>query len=128
MEALSQVIGKPAVEGGRKAKWTDLVLARERVAGAPSPSEGSSSPAKPSLLPGATGAQDFAGVATRPGAQRRQSDRRPVAKSAPTSPMKGPPMSRPPPPPNGAVARPRTPPMAPRSAHRSRDAVKSMIF
>ena len=123
MRALSQVIGKPAaaVKEAKELRWTDLVLARERAAA------GSSSLVKPSPTVGGTEVKDF----TRPPPSRQLSERRPVPKSAPTSPMKNPappPMQRPPPPPTGTPARPRTPPMSQRSGHRSRDAVKSMIF
>ncbi|KAK3618728.1 Bud site selection protein bud4 [Elasticomyces elasticus] len=117
MKALSQVIGKPAVEAKKvEQRWTDLVLARERGTTASSGSEhGSSSPIKS----GGTDIKDFTRPPPPPAMQRQQSERKALpARSAPTSPMKG---YAPPP-------RARTPPMASRSGGRSRDAVKSMIF
>lgn len=134
MVALTQVVGK-ADQSQKASRWTDLVLARERAeggAGRPaSSSDGltsSSSPAKS----GGTDVRDF----TKPPAQpaRQSSYRKPVvaprlpSKSAPTSPAKQSPVKqgapRAPPP----ATRPRTPPMKARAGHRSRDAVKSMIF
>ncbi|KAK4503077.1 hypothetical protein PRZ48_006504 [Zasmidium cellare] len=114
MVALSQVIGKPDA-GKKAATWTDLVLARERAEGVTTPK-----------LPSTTEVRDF----TKPPAPaRKHSDRKPVSKSVPSSPMKGmPERSAPAPPVADDVARPNTPPMNPRRGHRSRDAVKSMIF
>ncbi|TKA81949.1 hypothetical protein B0A55_01937 [Friedmanniomyces simplex] len=146
MGALSQVIGKPVGEvrmkegeGEKGARWTEVVLARERAA-AGSASGGSSSelgsssssPIKPSPVTGGTEVKDF----TRPPPppmQRRQSDHRGKgflpSKSAPTSPMKGHSQGQ------GQghgqmplAQRARTPPMASRAGGRSREAVKSMIF
>ncbi|KAK5687082.1 Bud site selection protein bud4 [Elasticomyces elasticus] len=117
MKALSQVIGKPAVEAKKsEQRWTDLVLARERGTNASSSSEhGSSSPIKS----GGTDVKDFTRPPPPPAMQRQQSERKALpTRSAPTSPMKG---YAPPP-------RARTPPMASRSGGRSRNAVKSMIF
>ncbi|KAK4561615.1 Bud site selection protein bud4 [Recurvomyces mirabilis] len=144
MEKLRGVVGKPATEGAsKKARWTDLVLARERAAagggagGAANASEttGSSSPSKSSMMTGAgtgiTETQDFAPSPSKPAAMKRNpSDRKsvPVAaasRSVPSSPVKGPPTQRPPPPPQSRAA---TPPMAPRTKGRARDAVRSMIF
>ncbi|EME84728.1 uncharacterized protein MYCFIDRAFT_152941 [Pseudocercospora fijiensis CIRAD86] len=122
MSVLSQVIGKPD-PGKKAASWTDLVLARERVEGVPPQVQAASSAA--------------AGVEVRdftkpPRPERKLSDRKPVtgSRSVPTSPVKQgagfPPM-----PPLAEAepgSRPKTPPMNPRRGHRSRDAVKSMIF
>ncbi len=132
--ALSQVIGKPDLGSDKKAAWTDLVLARERAhAGqpesAPGSSDGSSSPVKA----GGVEVRDF--TKPPPAAPPRQNSyyRKPVgppmSKSAPNSPMKSrttrnAPML-PTATPNG---RPKTPPMSARAGHRSRNAVKSMIF
>ena len=119
MEALSQVIGKP--DPGRKAAgWTDLVLARERVEGPPTP--------RPSST---TEVRDF--TKPPPPIRKHSVDRKPVSKSVPSSPMKGvapSPMipERRGPPVAETGSRPKTPPMSPRRGHRSRDAVKSMIF
>ena len=123
MGVLSQVIGKPDA-GQKEARWTDLVLTRERAERQPAPSSdgtGSSSPMKQGM-----DVHDFT-KPSRPQPARQLSDRKAVAKSAPTSPVKGPPERRAPGPPPAAV-RPTTPPMKARSGHRSRDAVKSMIF
>lgn len=112
MAVLSQVIGK-ADPGKKAASWTDLVLAREKVA-------------KTTSVPPTTDVRDF----TKPPAPgRKLSDRKPVSKSVPTSPVKGTvPGRQAPMPPVADVSRPKTPPMSPRRGHRSRDAVKSMIF
>ena len=125
MEALTQVVGKPD-QGQKAATWTDLVLAKERTEGRPITADGASSPVKEN----APDVKDFGRPAQ---ALRQPSHRKPVmppSKSAPTSPLKGPPPSRRAPMPTAAVqpARPKTPPMSPRKGHRSRDAVKSMIF
>ena len=137
MGVLSQVIGKPD-QGGKVTTWTDLVLARERLAnGRPmSSSDGSASAsASPMKGPGGTDVRDFTKPQPPP-AQRQNSYRKPVAtprpasKSAPNSPMKG--QQRSPvaqaPPQAAPMGRPKTPPMKARTGHRSRDAVKSMIF
>ena len=153
MRALSQVIGK-ADTSGKTATWTDLVLARERADGTETPAL-PSSPIKPSPMKSSPIKQnlpeikDFGGVQqqqqqqqqSRPYAPQQRSQmpqlsspRKPVPKSAPTSPAKSafapPPRSAAPPLPTAAAAatRPRTPPMSARKGHRSRDAVKSMIF
>ncbi|KAF7196273.1 Bud site selection protein BUD4 [Pseudocercospora fuligena] len=122
MNVLSKVLGK-ADPGKKAASWTDLVLARERVEGVPPQVQAASSAA--------------AGVEVRdftkpPRPERKLSDRKPVtgSRSVPTSPVKqgG---SFPPMPPLAEAesgSRPKTPPMNPRRGHRSRDAVKSMIF
>ncbi|KAM3416880.1 hypothetical protein BST61_g8468 [Cercospora zeina] len=116
MVALSQVIGK-ADSGKKAASWTDLVLAREKAEGIPP---------TPQISQG-TDVRDF----TKPPAPARKlSERKPVASSVPNSPVKGSvsvmdlPLS---PRPESGM-RPKTPPMSPRRGHRSRDAVKSMIF
>lgn len=123
IQALSQVMGKPEA-GAKAARWTDLVLTRERVEGRPVDVV-SSSPMKQSGVE----VHDF----TKPSPTKpRQSERKPIApprdasKSAPTSPAKGPSRTAPTQP--SAVTRPNTPPMSPRKGHRARDAVKSMIF
>lgn len=112
MVVLSQVIGK-ADPGKKAASWTDLVLAREKVGDTAS-------------TPSTTDVRDF----TKPPAPARKlSDRKPVSKSVPNSPMKGvAPARQAPMPPLTEHTRPKTPPMNPRRGHRSRDAVKSMIF
>lgn len=122
MSVLSQVMGKPD-PGKKSATWTDLVLARERVEGINS--------AHHQAPPQTTEVRDF----TKPPAPKRQpSDRKPLntSKSLPSSPMKsGPPERSAPMPPSATVddgSRPKTPPMNARRGHRSRDAVKSMIF
>lgn len=120
MAALSQVVGKPAVEKAQATRWTDLVLARERAA------DTAQAPAAAA-----------AGAAAERSAEPKRSDsgnstsstaRKPLPKSAPVSPLKGPPTSRPPPLPAVEGQRSRTPPMEKRTGHRSREAVKSMIF
>ncbi|EME45758.1 hypothetical protein DOTSEDRAFT_71444 [Dothistroma septosporum NZE10] len=119
MEALSQVMGKP--DPGRKAaSWTDLVLAREKADGPPTPRAAST-----------TEVRDF--TKPPPPIRKHSVDRKPVSKSVPSSPMKGvapSPMipERRAPPIADTASRPKTPPMSPRRGHRSRDAVKSMIF
>ncbi len=138
MEVLSQVVGKVDV-GTKKMGWTDLVLAKERAGVVGTPVDGSSSPTK-----SGTDVKDFSApprtaersAAPRPAPERMNSyARKPVggaagSKSAPNSPMKSAPAQR-----SGmpkaadfAASRPKTPPMKPRTGHRSRDAVKSMIF
>ncbi|CAK1364753.1 unnamed protein product [Cercospora beticola] len=116
MVALSQVIGK-ADTGKKSASWTDLVLSREKAEGIPS---------TPQISSG-TDVRDF----TKPPAPARKlSDRKPVASSVPNSPVKGSAsiMDLPLAPLANSGMRPKTPPMSPRRGHRSRDAVKSMIF
>lgn len=121
MLALSQVIGKPDTSQ-KAATWTDLVLARERVEGRPESSASSSSPTK-----NAPEVKDFGRPAV--GQRHKSNTNVHTAKSAPTSPVKGPPPRSAPVPPVAAPAsRPKTPPMSPRKGHRSRYNVKSMIF
>lgn len=143
MSALSQVIGMP--DAGQKAMtWTDVVLARERSLGVTS--NGSNSDANKSsaaVSPTKMEAPAEVKESTRPQiAQHREiGHRKPVlappstnanyqaTKSAQTSPAKGHvARSAPVPPPASPAKRPRTPPMSERKGHRSRDAVKSMIF
>lgn len=123
MVALGQVIGKPDASQ-KAATWTDLVLARERAEGRPDSAGSGSSPVKA----GAPEVKDFG----RPPTGQRQKSNTAVAqtsKSAPTSPAKGPPPRSAPMPAAAAPAsRPKTPPMSPRKGHRSRYAVKSMLF
>jgi hypothetical protein len=129
MEVLAKVVGK-ADQGSKKMGWTDLVLAREKAGGVQT--DGGASPTK--SMDG-TDVKDFSprpaappAVAPQPAPDRMNSvTRKPVAgsKSVPNSPVKGGqriPQSK------AEAARPKTPPMKPRTGHRSRDAVKSMIF
>ncbi|KAK3718190.1 Bud site selection protein bud4 [Vermiconidia calcicola] len=149
MVVLAQVVGK-ADEKGKEARWTDLVLARERAGGLEQAAAEPASPVKQSV--GGVDARDFIKGNLQPGRQDSYA-RKPVAsntampkpssKSAPNSPMKGlgnpAPSTAAPESPTKALrnpapstaapaARPRTPPMKPRTGHRSREAVKSMIF
>jgi hypothetical protein len=144
MEVLSQVVGRPE-NGTKKMGWTDLVLAREK-AGVNGGTE--STAASPVKGAGGTGILDFqastpaktfdaaaAAIAGLPAQPVRMNScaRKPVgSKSAPNSPMKGGqasqqrsgiPKGEP-----LMAGRPKTPPMKPRTGHRSRNAVKSMIF
>ena len=130
MVVLSQVIGKADPGADKKNMWTDLVLARERAQGSSlktASAEGISSPVKADGVD----VRDF----TKPPAAppRQNSSRKPVgtfaSKSAPNSPMKSQPHRAAPMLPTATTAaRPKTPPMKQRAGHRSRDAVKSMIF
>lgn len=133
MVALSQVIGKPDTSQ-KAATWTDLVLARERAEGRPLSAGSSSSPVKG----GASDVKDFGRPAIGPRLKSKDIASKPAltTKSAPSSPVKSA-MTRNPPLPSAATAstaasatreRPKTPPMSPRKGHRSRNAVKSMIF
>ncbi|KAF2721521.1 DUF1709-domain-containing protein [Polychaeton citri CBS 116435] len=155
MAALAQMVGKPDL-GSKKASWTDVVLARERAMGKLSPLtptlDGSSSPVKISPSDSAMAqneiqTHDF----TKPPAQQANAqlpmsprskasiERKPVTglrNTAQSSPVKGPPTYRAPDPPKAdsakerpkSMIRPGTPPLEARRGHRSRDAVKSMIF
>lgn len=140
MEALSQVIGK-ADMGKRTATWTDLVLAHEKAAaaGVAVARNGSAASSTGTVQQrGSTEVKDFTRPPSSASEQRRESMRKSVqmparqaSRSAPTSPLKsGPPRQAPPPPPmtNSGSVRSKTPPMGSRRGHRSRDAVKSMIF
>lgn len=138
MEVLSQVVGK-ADQGARKMGWTDLVLAKERaglvgsVDAAPlSPEKAgvevkdfeASSPTRSQPTPWDGLLQRDTSVIRKPVGGSGSSSHA-YSKSVPNSPIKSghvPSHTR------GAVQRPRTPPMKPRTGHRSRDAVKSMIF
>lgn len=128
MVVLSQVVGKPDV-AHKATSWTDLVLARERAGNLPA-SSSDDSPVKN----GGTDVKDFTRPQPSLTAQRQNSYRKPISqprptpgsKSAPNSPLKGQQTARCPV--AAPAARPRTPPMKPRTGHRSRDAVKSMIF
>ncbi|KAF2481747.1 hypothetical protein BDY17DRAFT_311407 [Neohortaea acidophila] len=127
MLMLSKVIGKPD-GGARPSTWTDLVLVRERATGGARSESAvdSSSPVKEAAAPEV---KDFA--ASRPPTAQKQPSAIPTSsRSVPTSPTKGPPLRSAPMPPAAAApaTRPRTPPMSARKGHRSRDAVKSMIF
>ena len=137
---LSQVIGKADPASDKKTTWTDLVLARERAQAPPGSSDSSSSPVKAfgsSPMKGSSSPVKGNGVEVRdftkppPAPPRQNSYRKPVgppaSKSAPNSPMKPQP-ARNAPPSATPGARPKTPPMKARTGHRSRDAVKSMIF
>lgn len=121
MEVLAQVIGKPAAADPHKGqRWTDMVLGREKLMGVP-----------PAPLPkDGTEAKEFTKPAPPLPLTRQTSDRKAIAKSAPNSPVKmAPPSHRAPAPPMASARpRPRTPPMSERRGHRTRDAVKSMIF
>lgn len=136
MGVLSQVIGKPD-QGHKAATWTDLVLAREKAESAKLPSSSdawtSASAASSPVKGDGVDIRDF--TKPPPSAQRQNSYRKPVStprpasKSAPNSPLKGQQTRSAPAPPQATLgARPKTPPMKPRTGHRSREAVKSMIF
>ncbi|KAI7704670.1 DUF1709-domain-containing protein [Hortaea werneckii] len=138
MQALSQVIGKSLDDGNKKARWTDLVLAKEKKEEAFATTS--------SGLPGGTETKDFSSSAQeqhqRPstaGATLDSTtddpttttstdlDRQPSAIARkPLTPQAFSPPN--PPPVNSAIPRSRTPPMSARSGGRSRDAVRSMIF
>ena len=156
MEVLSQVIGKPDVVAKKDMKWTDLVLARERAQGAPLAGQGVEvkdfSPSKPNARESASASampplkrelshrkpvssvNGGSGRVSAAGSGSPTKSALPVfaagSKSVPSSPVKG-----------HATGfrksmggndmlqeRPKTPPMNARRGHRSRDAVKSMIF
>lgn len=95
MTALEQSVGKPA--SSKQARWTDVVLQKERAEGKPATDERKAS------------------TATNTSS----------TKSAPNSPVKRP-VSMKPTAPAKEIAT--TPPMNPRTGHRQRDQVKSMIF
>ncbi|GAB7348685.1 hypothetical protein MBLNU459_g7431t1 [Dothideomycetes sp. NU459] len=96
MAALSQSVGKPA-SNTTTAKWTDVILAKERSA--------------------ANAAKAVAATTKDEGTDRKSSGR-----SQASSSRSGPSV-----PPKDGV-RSSTPPMSPRTGHRDRQAVKSMIF
>jgi len=111
MAVLAQVVGK-ADEGKRRKGWTDLVLARERLA------QAAKSGAEAQQQQGGTEVRDFTKPPPTPEILvRAPSDRKPVAGARPES-SSGVPVGR----------RPGTPPLAPRTGHRRREEVKSMIF
>ncbi|KAI7219793.1 DUF1709-domain-containing protein, partial [Hortaea werneckii] len=149
MGVLSQVIGKALDDGNKKARWTDLVMAKERLEGGLANASSStateglqglergtetkdfSSSAHPQDLqaqrPATAGAaldstHDFAAPSTSSDLDRHPSTiaRKPLTPAA----FAPPPVNSAGPPPS----RSRTPPMSARSGGRSRDAVKSMIF
>ncbi|KAI7666700.1 DUF1709-domain-containing protein, partial [Hortaea werneckii] len=148
MGVLSQVIGKQLDDGNKKARWTDLVIAKERLEGGLA-----SSSSHPSGLPTGTETKDFSSSAQIPHHQQRPStagaaledssfptdfpataasdlDRQPASALA-RKPLTPAAFSPPNPPVNSAAPPPprsRTPPMSARSGGRSREAVKSMIF
>jgi hypothetical protein len=129
MDVLSQVIGK-ADSGKKAASWTDLVLAREKAEGILPPPPPPPPPPASSKGGGGVAYHDF----TKPPV-RTASDRKPVvtaaaagSRSVPSSPVKAADRKFHVPPVADTGMRPKTPPMSPRRAHRSRDAVKSMIF
>lgn len=137
MEVLSQVVGK-ADQGAKKMGWTDLVLAKERAGMVENVDTSTLSPEKSGVE-----VRDFETSSSSPTKAPTKSSsalpqrdgsviRKPVgasgsgfSKSVPNSPVKAghvPSHTR------GAAQRPRTPPLQPRTGHRSRNAVKSMIF
>lgn len=118
MQTLAQVIGKPD-QGARKQKWTDLVLAREKAAGNGLLNSAAS-------IASTTEVRDFVAPPAPAPPAKDEVARKPVgSKSVPTSPLKRhEPLPMAPPP----AKRPSTPPMQPRTGHRKRDAVRSMIF
>lgn len=149
MEALSSVIGKPNLAAGSKPNpaWTDLVLSREKSAAAAGVSVNTTASASPTKsFDSGTEVRDFVTMssvssATSDRTESRFSERKAVP-SAPSSPVKksastastapsvatehsAAPAERPS---TSSGVRPRTPPMKPRTGHRSRNAIKSMIF
>lgn len=130
MSSLAQVVGKADL-GVRKKGWTDLVFAHERVERAKQAVQEREAAERP-LLEGAaasgTEVRDFmqqqqepapAALASWP--SRQPSDRKPVG-GHPNRQSAYVPGSAP------VGNRPGTPPLSPRTGHRSRDAVKSMIY
>jgi hypothetical protein len=131
MTVMAQVVGK-ADPGNRKKGWTDLVFAHERSEGAREAALEREVIEKP-LLEGAAAAgtevRDFTkptqpqqqnGAALASWPSRQPSERKPVAQQNRQSAYV--PGSAP------VANRPGTPPLSPRTGHRSRDAVKSMIY
>lgn len=103
MKALSHSVGKPT--SSKQAKWTDVVLQKERADAklAAAASEGERKVSTTSAQSNSTS-----------------------TRSVPNSPMlKRTASTRPAVPPKNSNA---TPPMSPRTGHRQRDQVKSMIF
>ncbi|KAI7119097.1 DUF1709-domain-containing protein [Hortaea werneckii] len=150
MEVLSQVIGKSLDDGNKKARWTDVVLAKERKEAA----FASTTTASGGAMAGGTESKDFEAPSTiasstsssaqaqqqRPSTAHASLDSHNTDEAVPTNadldrrpsaiarkPLTAAAFS--PPPVNSAgPPRSRTPPMSARSGGRSRDAVKSMIF
>jgi len=139
MQALSQIIGKTSDK--KAAKWTDMVVSRER-----STRKAESKPAEDAKsVKSAKSA--FSGPDIRVQAPSRDSSMNSTfTKSAPNSPMKSssgsvlrkqlpvadgpevPPRDDEDDAPATNKMRPGTPPLEPRTGHRSRKDVKSMIF
>jgi hypothetical protein len=132
MTVMAQVVGK-ADPGSRKKGWTDLVFAHERSEGAREAALEREVIEKP-LLEGSAAvagtevrdftkpapAQQQGGAALASWPSRQPSERKPVAQQSRQSAYV--PGSAP------VANRPGTPPLSPRTGHRSRDAVKSMIY
>lgn len=138
MTVMAQVVGK-ADPGSRKKGWTDLVFAHERSEGAKEAALEREAIEKPLLegsaaaavaAPGGIEVRDFtkppqspnkAGGALASWPSRQPSERKPVAgqqnRQSAYVPGSAP-----------VAGRAGTPPLSPRTGHRSRDAVKSMIF
>jgi hypothetical protein len=118
MTALAQVVGKADL-GSRKKGWTDLVFAHERSEGAREAALEREAIEAPLLegtaSAGGTEVRDF----TKPPAPptRQPSERKPVNRQSAYVPGS-----------TSVSGRAGTPPLSPRTGHRSRDAVKSMIF
>ena len=137
MNSLAQVVGK-ADPGNRKKGWTDLVFAHERSEGAKQAALEREAMEKPILegvpaVAGGTEVRDF----TKPPDQTEQQDssvlsswsskeRKPVGSGV--SSQAGNRQSAYVPGSTPVGNRPGTPPLSPRTGHRGRDAVKSMIF
>ena len=130
MTNLAQVVGK-ADHGVRKKTWTDLVFSHEREENAKQAAHERETAERPLLegaAAGGTEVRDFtqeqsapapAALASWP--SRQPSDRKPVG-GHPNRQSAYVPGSAP------VANRPGTPPLTPRTGHRSRDAVKSMIY
>jgi hypothetical protein len=132
MTVMAQVVGK-ADPGSRKKGWTDLVFAHERSEGAREAALEREVIEKP-LLEGSAAvagtevrdftkpapAQQQGGAALASWPSRQPSERKPVVQQSRQSAYV--PGSAP------VANRPGTPPLSPRTGHRSRDAVKSMIY
>lgn len=134
MEALSQSVGKKT--SAKTATWTDLVLARERAssnASIKSPELG-----KDAAFGAPKPARNPSIRVQAPSRDSSHSSNHNSIRSAPGSPLKssGSVIRKPAtndgvpsvPPKDDGHTRPATPPMSPRTGHRDRKAVKSMIF
>lgn len=114
MEALSGAIGKPGKEEGKAKKWTEVVLAKERVQEKKREEKverrNSVRPAAPERgsSKGSTGSKE---VKSKFGEGDVDGDM-----DKPSVPLKD------------VGRRAATPPLSPRTGHRQRSAVKSMIF